>query len=48
VADGDLEVIYVPTKDNIADLFTKPLARPQHQQLTYNIGVMPEQGGVLE
>jgi hypothetical protein len=48
VADGYLEVICVPTKDNIADLFTKPLARPQHQQLTYNIGVMPEQGGVLE
>jgi hypothetical protein len=48
VEDGDLEVIYVPTKDNLADLFTKALARPQHQKLTYNIGVMPEQGGVLE
>jgi len=38
---------YVPTEDNLADLFTKALARPRHESLTSRIGLL-EQGGVLE
>lgn len=48
VEKGTLNIIYVPTEDNVADLFTKRIPREQHQKLTASLGVMPGQGGVLE
>ena len=41
-------MVYITTHNNLADLFTKGLPRVVHQDLTYEIGVIPEQGGVLE
>ena len=29
---GNILVVYCPTADNIADVFTKPLARPQFRK----------------
>lgn len=34
VSEGKFTVEYVPTTDQVADLFTKPLARNQHDKLT--------------
>jgi hypothetical protein len=48
VNQGTIDLDYVPTDENLANLFTKGLARPRHAKLTYEIGEMPEQGGVLE
>jgi hypothetical protein len=48
VQNGTLNVVYISTHENLADLFTKGLSREIHQDLTYEIGVMSEQGGVLE
>jgi hypothetical protein len=45
---GDIKIEYIPSKQNLADIFTKALARPMHQELTEMVGVMPNQGGVLE
>ena len=35
-----INIIYVPSCENLADLFTKGLARPLHMELTYGVGVM--------
>jgi len=43
-----IDTVYVNTRDNLADLFTKGLAHDLHEDLTYRIGVMSGQGGVLE
>ena len=48
VEKGNLDLIYISTHNNLADLFTKGLPRIVHQDLTYEIGVIPDQGGVLE
>jgi hypothetical protein len=48
VESGTIEIIYVSTRDNVADIFTKGLSRPSHEDFTYGLGVMPNQGGVLE
>ena len=32
VEEGKIKIDYMPTKDNIADLFTKPLPHPQHHK----------------
>jgi len=37
-----INIIYVPSCENLADLFTKRLARPLHMELTYGVGVMLE------
>jgi hypothetical protein len=47
VQKGDLDLVYVKSAQNLADLFTKPLNRSIHQDLTYKIGVISKQGGVL-
>jgi Reverse transcriptase (RNA-dependent DNA polymerase) len=47
VQSGILKLEYVPSQDNLADIFTKALPRPSHESLTSRIGVL-EQGGVLE
>jgi hypothetical protein len=47
IADGTLNTIYVNTLENLADLFTKGFPRQRHEDLTYRIGVLSGQGGVL-
>ena len=38
ITEGTLNTIYVNTRDNLADLFTKGLPRELHEDLTYRIG----------
>lgn len=33
---------YIPTEENIADLFTKPLYTPRHQKLCAMLGMGPQ------
>ena len=40
ISAGTVNTIYVNTRDNLADLFTKGLSRIVHQDLTYQIGVI--------
>jgi len=42
VESGTIDIIYVPSRENLVDLFTKGLARPLHMELTYGVGVMLE------
>ena len=44
---GHSILVYVNTHQNLADLFTKGLPRVTHQDLTYEISVLPDQGEVL-
>jgi len=39
VARGQLKVVYVPTHENVADLFTKALAREKFQKLRTALGM---------
>jgi hypothetical protein len=48
VNDGEFEICYIPTKDQIADLFTKPLNKLQHENLTTLCGVLQDQTLQLE
>ena len=41
---GDIKVTYVPTDDNIADLFTKALPRPRFEKLRELMGILPLDG----
>jgi len=41
IADGLIEIIYCPTDDMLADLFTKGLPKPKHEGFTKSIGVSP-------
>lgn len=47
VEEGTITLQHVASCDNLADIFTKGLKRPLHEDLTYRIGVIPKQGGVL-
>ena len=47
VQKGMLNLFYINTDYNIADIFTKPLQKPAHQNFTYKLGVISNQGGVL-
>jgi hypothetical protein len=47
VKSRTMDIRYVPTRENLADIMTKPLARPTHEVLTHAIGLLPGQGGVL-
>ena len=42
-----LELKYVPSRENLADIFTKALPKPLHEELRTGLGVMPVRGGVL-
>ena len=33
VEEGKIQVDYIPSSENLADMFTKPLPRPQHHKL---------------
>jgi hypothetical protein len=37
--DGEIEVSYVPTQDNLADIFTKPLPNPRFSELRTRLGI---------
>ena len=39
VESKELEFIYTPTSDTIADVLTKPLSRPAHEKLTKMLGI---------
>jgi hypothetical protein len=39
VESGDLKLTYVPSEENLADIFTKALPRPLHEKLTNMLGV---------
>ena len=39
-AQGELKLIYIPTQDQIADIFTKPLSRFQFEKLRTQLGVV--------
>ena len=41
---GDIKVTYVPTDDNIADIFTKALPRPRFEKLRTLMGILPLDG----
>ena len=41
IADGRIRLEYCPTKDNEADLLTKPLPRPTLDHLLQRVGVGP-------
>jgi len=40
VESGMIDIIYIPSCENLTDLFTKRLARPLHMELTYRVRVM--------
>jgi len=40
VQNGTLDLVYINTQDNLADIFTKGLPRTLHQDLTYEIGIL--------
>ncbi len=40
VAEGKIKVKYVPTADQVADIFTKSLCRVQHEKLTRSLGLV--------
>ena len=48
VESGMIEIIYIQTCKNLADVFMKGLVKPLHKDLTTGIGVISDQGGVLE
>ena len=48
VESGTIKIIYIQTWENLADIFTKGLPRPLHEDLTTGIGVISDQGGVLK
>ena len=48
IESGTIKTTYIQTHENLADIFTKGLPWPLHQDLTYGIGVLSNQGGVLE
>lgn len=48
IENGILNTVYISTDKNVADIFTKGLAGTKHHDFTYMIGVISEQGGVLE
>jgi hypothetical protein len=47
VEAGTLKLKYIPSRKNLADIMTKGLVRQLHQDLTYGLGLLPMQGGVL-
>jgi hypothetical protein len=44
VEKGDIELIHVDTKNQIADIFTKPLPTEQHRELRFKLGMLEFKG----
>ena len=43
VDEGSIELIYCPTHENTADIFTKPLPRPQFEKHVLGLGLGPQE-----
>lgn len=41
VTAGELNVNFLSTKDQVADIFTKPLPRPRFAELRVKLGIVP-------
>ena len=39
VEDGKISVRYIPTDDNVSDIFTKALPKPKFQQFVEQLGL---------
>ena len=52
VTRKQIEPVYCPSKENLADIFTKSIPKPQFEQLKIGIGMtdclLPGNGGVLK
>ena len=48
VKKGILDLYYINTEYNLADIFTKALKKPSHINFTYELGLISGQGGVLD
>ena len=40
VEKGDIELIHIDTKNQIADIFTKPLSTQQYLELRFKLGML--------
>jgi hypothetical protein len=40
IESGTLQLTYVPTEENLADIFTKALPWPLHERLTGMLGIL--------
>ncbi|KAH7422711.1 hypothetical protein KP509_12G021500 [Ceratopteris richardii] len=38
---GDIDLVYVPTQDNVADIFTKALPREKFEAFPKALGLLP-------
>ena len=47
VEAGTLELKHIPSKENLADIFTMGLSRQLHQDLANKLGLLYVQGGAL-
>jgi hypothetical protein len=41
IENGTVDPVYCTTDDQLADIFTKPLARPKHEKFTRGLGLLP-------
>jgi hypothetical protein len=48
VVNHNVNITYVPTADNIADIFTKALSAPKFNHFCNMLGLRPDWGGVLK
>ena len=48
VENGVIDIIYIPTDNNIADVFTKALPKAKHRKFRENLGMLAAWRGVLE
>lgn len=39
VKEGDISIEHIPTEENMADIFTKPLPRPAHDKFCKMLGL---------
>ncbi|KNZ81205.1 Copia protein [Termitomyces sp. J132] len=44
VSEGDIEIIHIPSSENIADICTKPLTRAAHDYLVGSMGLKNQDG----
>ena len=47
VEDGKIAMKYIPTEDNVADIFTKALGKPKFQQFVKLLGLEAENSNAL-
>ena len=40
VEKGDIELVHIDTKNQIADIFTKPLSTQQYLELRFKLGML--------